>query len=85
MNTTATTAPLMWAAAPEKLRINLAEYRFLEQAVNDTAIGCKREAIQSIVTYAKLHSGMCLKDEAAALLYKLETQPQQPRLAYANR
>jgi hypothetical protein len=65
-----------------KPRINLAEYRFLERSVEDTAIGCKREAIQGIVSYAKLALGICLKDEAAAYIYHLETK-QAPQLRLA--
>lgn len=65
-----------------KLRINLMEYRYLEKAVEDTAPEEKESAIQCVVIYAKLHNGMCLKDEAAALRHKLRTQA-RPQLRIA--
>lgn len=48
-------------------RINPAELRFLRQAVTATATGCRFQAMQAIVVYAKLHDGIDLTDEAAYL------------------
>ncbi len=69
-----------------KLRVNLAEYDFLKRAVADTSTGCIEQAIQSTVTYARLHDGTCLKDEAAWLKINLEAAPvAAPHLSASTR
>lgn len=77
------TAPKMQIVTQTpKLRVNLVELDYLEQAVEDVPADEKDSAIQCVVIYAKLHSGMCLKDESAYLRHRLRTQPRhQLRIA----
>ncbi|TGE05606.1 hypothetical protein [Hymenobacter fodinae] len=50
-----------------KPRINPVELRYLRQSVAACAVGCRYQAMQAIVVYAKLHDNMDLTDEAAYL------------------
>lgn len=68
-------SPLMWAAPTTKPRINLFEYRFLEEATRNTAPEHMDAAIEAVRVYAKLHLNMCLSDEAAALRHRNATRP----------
>jgi hypothetical protein len=65
-------------------KINPAELRFLRAALNNTSIGCKQMAMQAIVTYAALHDGIDLSDEARYLTAEMAAPQAMPHLSASN-
>lgn len=68
---------------PTKPRVNLAELAFLREAVAGTPAECLSVAIQCAVTYARLHDGTCLRDEADFLKDQLAAAARKPSLQLA--
>lgn len=66
-----------------KPRINLKEYRFLEEKVAAVNVGDEEAAIQSVATYAHFEFGWCLKDEADAYRLRRATRPSM-QVSYKN-
>lgn len=67
----------------DKPRVNLAELAFLREAVAGTPAECLNMAIQATVSYAKLHDGTCLLDEATYLKKQLAAEATQSKLKLA--